>query len=187
MRKPLLAAALTAPLLAGSLAAQATELSQVDAKRSSVNFITRQMNVPMPGRFKNFTAQVAIDPARPEGGRAAVDIEVASIDSGTKEGDEEARGKDWFDAARFPKASFVASGVKPLGGGKYQAQGKLTIKGKSKDLSVPFTLRPDAGGAWFEGGFTMRRLEFGVGSGPWGDTDTVADAVQVSFKIFVKP
>lgn len=183
MSKPLLAAA----LLAANLAAHATELTQVDFKRSSVNFITKQMNVPMTGRFKNFAAQIALDPGRPEGGKAAVDIEVASIDSGTKEGDEEARGKDWFDATRFPRASFVSSGVKALGGGKYQAVGKLTIKGKSKDISVPFTLRPDGGGSWFEGAFTMRRLEFGVGSGPWGDTDTVADAVQVSFKIFVKP
>jgi polyisoprenoid-binding protein YceI len=181
--KPLLAAA----LLTFGLAAGAAELTQVDMKKSSVNFLTRQMNVPLEGRFKTFTARIAIDPAKPENGRAAIDIDVASIDSGSQEGDEEAIGKDWFDTARYPKASFVSSGVKPLGGGKYQALGKLTIKGKSKDVSVPFTLRPDAGGLWFEGGFTMRRLEFGVGSGAWGDPDTVADAVQVRFKILVMP
>lgn len=172
-------------VLALNLPAGAAELTHVDQSKSSIRFLTRQMNVPMEGRFKTFTAQIAIDPAKPENGRASISIDIASIDSGSREGDEEAQGKDWFDTARFPKASFVSSSVKALGGGKYQALGKLTIKGKSKDVSAPFTLRPEAGGLWFEGALPMRRLEFGVGSGTWGDTDTVANEVQVRFKLFV--
>jgi len=172
-------------LAALSLQAGASELTQVDPSRSSIRFLTRQMNVPMEGGFKSFTAQIAIDPAKPENGRATITIDIASIDSGSRDGDEEAQGKDWFDTARYPKASFVSSSVKTLGGGKYQALGKLTIKGTSKDVSAPFTLRQEAGGLWFEGALPMRRLEFGVGSGTWGDTDTVANEVQVRFKFFV--
>lgn len=168
-----------------ALQAGAAELTQVDQGRSSIRFLTRQMNVPMEGGFRSFTARIAIDPAKPENGRATITIDVASIDSGSRDGDEEAQGKDWFDTARHPKASFVSSSVKALGGGKYQALGTLTIKGKSKAVSAPFTLRQEGTGLWFEGALPMRRLEFGVGSGTWGDTDTVANEVQVRFKFFV--
>lgn len=182
----MIAVLVAATLLVASAATPAAELTTVDINRSSITFVSRQMNVPMNGRFKRFAAQIAIDPARPENGRAQIDIDVASIDSGSSEGDEEAKTKDWFDTPRFPRATFVSQTVKAVGGGKYQALGKLYIKGRSKDVATPFVLRPDAGGIWFEGGFTLRRLEFGIGSGSWGDTSTVADEVQIRYKFFVK-
>ena len=52
-------------------------------------------------------------------------------------------------------------------------------------MSAPFTVKPEAGGAWFDGGFTLNRLQFKIGDGVWADTSTVADEVQIKFKIFV--
>ena len=39
---------------------------KVDTTRSSIRFVTRQMNVPVEGQFKRFEATVAFDPAKPE-------------------------------------------------------------------------------------------------------------------------
>lgn len=167
-------------------AAVAAEFTVVDYGRSSITFVSRQMNVPIKGRFARFSAQVAIDPARPEAGRARVDIDTASVDSGVADGDAEARGKDWLNAAQFPKASFVASRVQADGRGGYRVSGTLTIRGRSQTVELPVTMRREGEGLWFEGSFTLRRLAFGIGTGEWGDPSIVADEVPVNFRLYLR-
>lgn len=177
----LAAGAILAPTVAG-----AVDYTRVDYARSSITFVSRQMNVPMPGRFTRFSAQVAIDPDRPTAARAAVEIDTASIESGVAEGDAEARGKDWLNAMQFPKATFVATKVEAAGQGAYRVAGTLTIRGRSQSLVVPVTMRKDGDGLWFEGAFTLRRLAFGIGTGEWGDPSIVADEVPVNFRLFLR-
>lgn len=163
----------------------AAELTQFSPEKSQITFVSKQMGVPVDGRFKRFDAQIAVDPSKPESGRAQIDVDLASIDTGSGEADEEVKGKSWFNAAAFPKARFVSSQVRVLGGGRFEALGKLTIKGIARDVVAPFTIRQEGNGAWFDGGFTLNRLPFKIGEGAWADTSTVADEVQVKFKIFL--
>ena len=75
--------------------------------------------------------------------------------------------------------------VKSLGNGRYEAHGPLKIKGISRDMVIPFMLKNDGAGAWLEGGFVLPRMQFKIGEGEWSDTATVADEVQVRFKLFL--
>lgn len=181
----LAAAGMAAAAWAGP-AAVAAEYTRVDYARSSITFVSRQMNVPIKGRFTRFAAQVAIDPERPAAGRASVEIDTASVESGVDEGDAEARGKDWLNTAQFPKASFVATRIEPAGPGAYRVAGNLTIRGRTQALVVPVTMRREGEGLWFEGMFTLRRLAFGIGVGEWGDPSIVADEVPVNFRLFLR-
>ncbi|NWG86969.1 MAG: YceI family protein [Hydrogenophilaceae bacterium] len=170
-------------LLPLSLAAQAAPFDQVRLDQSRLSFVSKQMAVPVEGQFRRFAVQLAFDPTRPEKAQAAIDIDLASIDAGSKEANEEVVGKNWFNVRQFPTARFVSSGVKPLGGERYEVRGTLTIKGRSREVAAPFSFRPASGQAVFEGGFAIRRLDFGIGEGPWGDTGIVADEVQIKFRI----
>lgn len=170
----------------GTGAAAAADYTRVDYARSSITFVSRQMNVPIKGRFARFAAQVAIDPERPAAARASVEIDTASVESGVAEGDAEARGKDWLAVAQFPKATFVATRVEPAGQGGYRVAGTLTIRGRAQALVIPVTMRKDGDGLWFEGAFTLRRLAFGIGTGEWGDPSIVADEVPVNFRLFLR-
>ncbi len=60
---------------------------------------------------------------------------------------------------------------------------KLSIKGIGQDITAPFTVKRAGDAATYEGGFTLKRLQFKIGEGAWSDTDTVADEVQVKFRI----
>jgi polyisoprenoid-binding protein YceI len=155
---------------------------KVIADKSQIRFVTKQMNVPVEGRFKKFDASVAFDPAKPEATKAEFEVDLASIDLGNDEGETEARKKTWLDVPGFPKAKFVATSVKSLGGGKYEARGPLTIKGTSREVVAPFTLTEAAGVRTVEGQFPLKRLQYKIGEGPWADTDTVADDVVVRFR-----
>ncbi|MCD6707828.1 MAG: YceI family protein [Thiobacillus sp.] len=173
----ILLAALAAP------AANAVEYQTVLQKQSTIHFEFRQMGVPIKGGFKRFTTRMAFDPARPEAARAQIEIDLASIDAGSPEADEESAGKLWFNRGVHPKATFVSSQVRALGDNRYEMRGTLTLKGRSRDMVVPVTFAPGTKAAVFDGAFVLRRLDFGIGEGMWADVATVADEVQVRFRI----
>jgi polyisoprenoid-binding protein YceI len=169
-----------------SLEGYAAEFTKVQLERSNITFVSRQMGVPVEGAFRKFTALVRINPAKPDTGKASIEIDLASIDAGGAEANEEVKGKSWFNVAEFPKAVFVSSSVKALGGGKYEASGKISIKGKSAEVRAPFTMKEDKGGLELVGEFLLKRLDFGIGSGLWSDTSVVADEVQIRFHLLLK-
>ena len=178
----LLALTAAAALFAGAAAAQT-----VVYEKSRISCVSRQENVPVEAQFKKFTAQIAFDPARAETSKAQIEIDVASFDIGNAEVNDEVRGKPWFDTRSFPKATFVSSAIRALGGGKFEARGPLTIKGKTVEVVTPFSWRAEAGGGIVEGAFNIKRLQYNIGEGVWKDTDTVADEVQIRYRLVLAP
>lgn len=173
---------LLASLLAVTLAAGAVPL-KTDTAKSSITATFKQMNVPVEATFRTFSAQIDYDPARLDAARAAVDINTASLDLGDPDMNKEVAKKDWFNSAQFPKATFVSSAIKPAGPGKLNVTGKLTIKGRSANVSFPLTVRQEAGKQLFEGALPIRRLAYNIGDGEWKDTSMVADEVVIRFRV----
>lgn len=164
-------------------AAHAVEYRTVLPAQSTIQFEFRQMGVPVKGGFKRFATQMAFDPARPEAASARIEIDVASIDAGSSEADEESAGRLWFNRSVYPKAVFVSSQVRALGGNRYELRGTLSLKGRIRELVVPVTYTPGRNAATFDGGFVLKRLDFGIGEGMWADVSTVANEVRVTFRI----
>lgn len=179
---------LAPPLLALSLlvalpAAQAIEFNQPQLDKSSLTFVSKQMNVPVEGRFKTFRTQIAYDPAKPAAAKAELEIDMASIDAGSKDADDEVAGKLWFNTKAFPTARFVSTALKPLGGNRFEVAGKMTIKGKTQDLTAPMTIRQDGNSATFEGNLVLKRADYNIGEGMWADFGTVANEIQIKFRL----
>ena len=172
---------LIVPLLFAAMQASGAEFTVLRPQQSSITFVSKQMGVPVEGSFRKFTARIAVDPTRPEAGTARIDIDLASIDTGIVEADEEVAGKKWFDTRNHPVASFISGSVRQLGQGRYEASGRMTIKGKSLDINTPFTLKQNADTLAIDGVFPLKRLDYAIGTGIWSDTDTVADEVQIRF------
>ena len=172
-----------AAFAAASLCAAGAALAQVDVAKSSVTATSKQMNVPVEGKFGKFSAQVSFDPAKPAAGSAQIDIDVASYDLGDESYNEQVRGKEWFDAKTFPQATFVSSAIAPAGGNQFKVTGKLTIKGKSQTVVVPVTVTQQGGSEAFDGALTIQRSQFDIGTGEWKDTSVVADDVVIRFHI----
>ena len=164
-------------------AAHAVEYTQVQPEKSQITFAYQQMGVTMDGKFNRFTAQLSFDPERPEAAKATVDVDLASIDTGSAESDQEVAGKVWFNTPAFPTARFETRSVKALGDHRYEAAGQLTIKGKTQDVVVPATFTAQGKAGVFEGRFTLRRGDFAIGEGPWAKFDVVANDVQIQFRI----
>ena len=152
------------------------------AAQSEIAFVSRQMGVPIEGRFKTFAAQLAFDPHRPDAGKVALTIAMASASFAAAEAEAEVAKPAWFDVARFPQASFQSTAIKPAGPGRYEVAGKLTIKDRTQDLTVPVALVQAGSTGTATGSFVVKRLDFRIGEGEWADTGMVANEVQVRFR-----
>ncbi len=159
----------------------------VVAAQSRIAFVSKQMGVPVNGQFRRFSAQISFDPAKPESAKARIEVDLASIDAGSREANEEVVGKDWFFAKNFPVAVFEAQRVKALGANRYEALGNLGIKGRTRDQIATASFRETGGLGVFEGSFILKRLDFGIGEGAWGDPGTVANEVQVNWVLTLQP
>ncbi len=159
---------------------------KVDTAKSAVSATFRQMGVPVDAKFNKFVAQLDYDAARPESAKATVEIDVASFDLGDPDYNSEVRKKEWFNAAQFPKATFTATKIRAAGAGKLEVGGKLTLKGKTADVSFPMTVKKEGSAQLFEGSLPIRRLAFGIGEGEWKDTSIVADEVVIRFRVLAQ-
>ncbi len=172
-----------AALALAALAGPALADQKLLADQSEIRFVSKQMGVPVEGRFRKFDAQLAFDPGRPATSKVRFDVDTGSATLGVPEADAELPKPVWFNATQFPQASFQSTAIKVLGEGRFEVAGKLTIKGATQEVVVPVALAPSGANTVATGSFAVKRLAFKVGENEWADTSMVADEVQVRLKL----
>jgi polyisoprenoid-binding protein YceI len=184
---------LAAVFVAGSAfaAAAAPVKYTLDAPSSLLRFTFEQAGANNTGRFGKYTADVTFSADNLAASKIDVNIDVTSLDTGDKERDDTLKGADLFNIAKFPKARFVSSKITAVGPGRYEAQGKLTIRDVTKDIKLPisFQTRDEKGKqiGFLTGRYTIKRLEYGVGQGEWKSLEWVKDDVLVTFSLKLAP
>jgi polyisoprenoid-binding protein YceI len=166
-----------------ALQAHAAPYQAIVPAKSSVTFSYKQMGVAVDGRFKKFSAQVSFDPAKADAGKASFEVELASVDAGSSEADDEVVTKSWFNAAAFPKATFVAKQFKQTAPNQYEVSGTLSIKGQSREVKFPMKHTAQGKDGVLTGSFTLKRGDFNIGEGMWAKFDVVANDIQVNFSL----
>jgi polyisoprenoid-binding protein YceI len=158
----------------------------LDPAKSSLEFNFDQAGAQNKGKFTRFAVSFDFSPENLAAGRLEVTVEMSSADTGDKERDDTLRGGDLFAVAKFPQAHYTATQLTKTPTG-YEAVGKLTLRGVTRDVRVPFTFRTatesGASVGYMSGKTTVRRLDFGVGQGDWKATDQLGNDVGVSFAL----
>jgi polyisoprenoid-binding protein YceI len=158
----------------------------VDKAASRVGFEAAMNGEGFTGTFKRYDAQINFDPKDLKGSKAVVSIDMTSAFTNEQTRDESLPTADWFNADKFPRATFVTTGFTSLGGGKYQAAGDLTLKGVSKPIVLPFTLVISGDTAKMTSAIIVNRLVFGVGQGQWKTEEAIAARVTVRIALTAK-
>lgn len=182
---------LTAALLlvpCGARAADAPGITHyaLDPAKSTLEFTFTQAGAANKGRFTHLQVALEFSPENLAASRLDVTIEINSVDTGDQERDDTLRGAELFAVAKFAQAHFAASQINHTASG-YEAVGKLTIRGVTRDARVPFSFRTatenGAAVGYMSGKTSVRRLDYGVGQGDWKATDQVGNDVAVSFTL----
>lgn len=132
--------------------------------------------------FAGATGNIHFDDRNPAASSVRVDIPVAQLTSFVPKLDEELKGKDYFDAGKFPTATFVSNAVRATGKDRYEVHGTLTMRGVTKPMVLNAVLnkrglQPMLGvqAIGFEATGALKRSDFGISK----HVPMVGDVVQL--------
>lgn len=201
VRLPLSLAAATLLILAAPVTARAqassNDVYMVDQAASSVSFTLQGsaiFKVKKDGYFKNFSGLVSYDPSRPADTRVDLTVVADSIDMRNSEHSQLLKSPQFFDVVHFPTLHFASETTEVQPDGTLSVTGDMTIRGITRRMTIPVTLRPTtlAGtrpGAAFESTFQIDRTDFGLNgsASQYGFHVSIAKKVQIHIAIATRP
>ncbi len=151
----------------------------VDHERSKLGFIASYDGVGFETVFRRFTASIRFDAQHTGDALFDVRVDVDSVDSNSADRDDGMRGEEWFSTARFPSADFVSTAVRQTGASMFQLDGRLTIKGVTRDVTLPFFWNQDRDRARMQANTVLRRTDYAIGTGEWATDPIIGFDVEV--------
>lgn len=157
-----------AAILAFAAPAFAAETFEFDKSHSTVGFQVRHIFTMLSGRFTDYTGAIQVDRARPESSTVEFTIQATSIDTAEPRRDQHLRAADFFDVATHPTITFKSTSVKPNGKDSFLVTGELTMRGVTRQVTLPVTLLGEGKDPWgnekmgLETSVTLNRRDFGL-------------------------
>ena len=144
-------------------AAKGTRLAFA-AENSSINFIGSKVTGIEDCSFKKFTGSIDLVEGKPELSSVNVDIDLNSVEAKIGKLTEHLKSPDFFDVAKFPKATFASSEIKSGGekGATHTVTGTLDLHGVKKVLTFPATIKVEPEAVSVVSEFAVNRQDFGL-------------------------
>jgi polyisoprenoid-binding protein YceI len=146
------------------------------------------------GSFKEVSGVVSYDPARPADTRVDLTVDAASIDTRNSAQDQLLRSTEFFDVEHYPTIHFASESANMRSDGTLSVTGDMTIRGITRKMTIPVTLRPttlagSTAGAAFESTFQIDRTEFGLNGNArqYGFHVSISKKVQIHIAIATRP
>lgn len=130
------------------------------------------------GQFTMFDGKLVFEPQAPEHGTVTIHVSPGSISTGNAARDDHLRTADFFDAAKFPLATFESTGLVRISPKVGKLTGLFSLHGVTKPITLNVTLQtPDlaADRLNFTAAGTLKRSDFGMNQylGVIGDAVTL--------------
>jgi polyisoprenoid-binding protein YceI len=172
---------------------ETAKIYAIDKTHSDVSFRIRHLVTKVRGRFADFDAEIRVVPGNPQDSSVRFTVRTASVDTDLPDRDQHLRSADFFDAEKYPEITFVSSRIRPVGGDRYDVTGLLTLRGVTREITLPVTFLGFAVDPWgndkagFETEVDLNRKDFGMiwnaaldnGGVVLGDKVTVSIALEV--------
>ena len=114
---------------------------QIDPMHSTIGFAIRHLEINwVDGRFKDFTGTIRYDDSDITKSSVEFTAKVESIDTGVEPRDKHLRTADFFEVEKYPTMTFKSTRVERKGKQGGILHGDFTLKGVTKQVSLPFTI-----------------------------------------------
>jgi polyisoprenoid-binding protein YceI len=154
---------LIAPLLIIMIASAGFTLVKSTVTKSAITFKTKNMGIGVDGAIGGLQADVKFNAADLTSSTIEASVDANTLNTDNSSRDEHIKSEDFFDVAHYPKITIKSVSFKHKSGSNYTGLFNLTIKGKTKQLEIPFTYIQKGSVLSFKGSFKLNRLDFGVG------------------------
>jgi polyisoprenoid-binding protein YceI len=148
------------------------------ATGSTVTFVIKNAGLKVDGKLEGLQTTIKFDSQNLVTSSIEASVETQTINTDNKSRDGHLRKEDYFDVAKYPKMS-IKSVSFSKDGNNYKGKFKLTIKGVTKEIEIPFSYIENGNSATLKGSFTINRLDYTVGGSSW----VMADNVIISLNI----
>ena len=112
----------------------------IDPAHSRIGFSVRHaMVTTVRGAFTEYDSRLYFDGRDPARSRADIALFTASVDTGVEQRDAHLVGRDFLDAATYPRMIFTSSAVHLVDADVYRMAGDLTIKGTTHPVDLELT------------------------------------------------
>lgn len=149
---------------------------------SSLTFTFTQLGAATEGRFRSFDTVLNYDESNLAASTLRVTVRIDSLDTQDGERDGLLLTPELFDAGKHPTATYFAGSL-VRGPEGLEAVGKLTLRGVTRELRLPLTIKATPAGLELTGQIAFRRLDYGVGQGEWRSTESVGDEVRIRYQV----
>ncbi len=158
-----------------------------DQSASKVTWVGSKVTGKHEGGFAAFKGTVDVVDGAPEGSKVDVEIDATSLTSDAEKLTGHLKSPDFFDVAKFPKATFVSTNVVKGGekGATHTVSGTLTIKGIAKTVTFPATIVVAGESASLDTEFAINRRDFQLNYAGMPN-DLIRDGVVIKLAIKAK-
>jgi len=156
---------------------------EIDYAASYIRFVGDQAGAEFVGVWEHWTAEMQF--SIHDIGAGIFDVAIDTSSANTQDDDRDVTMSDpeWFDTMNYAEAYFHASHFSEASAGLYVADGQLTIKGISSPVQLRFTVESSGDKRVLDGKAQLDRIELGVGTGEWEDTEWVGKDVAVLVRV----
>lgn len=113
------------------------------------------------GVFRGLNSTVVLDAAHPENSKINATVDVSTINTGNGMMNKHALSESGLNGIQFKTITFESTSVSKKDD-KYNATGKLTMKGVTKSITIPFSFSESGSQGKLNGSFTVVPSEYGV-------------------------
>lgn len=145
----------------------------------SITYQIKNLGFNSTGTFGGLQAEIAFDKNRPDSSSMMASIDVSTLNSDNTMRDNHLKSEDYFDVAKYPKILMKSTTIRRKGGDEYIGTFNITIKDKTKEITMPFTYTETGNAGTFKGAFTIKRTDFGIG----GKSMMMADDAKVMLEV----
>ena len=138
-----------------------------DKEVTAISFKIKNLGLNVNGTFSEFKVKANFDEANLQDSYFTGTANISSIDTGIKARDKHLQADEYFHSEQYPEIELASDKLKKLGDGQYEFTGKLSIKGKTKNIVFPISVENTGNSIIAKGNFEINRLDFKVGKSSW--------------------
>ncbi len=142
---------------------------KIDTSHTNLEFGVKHMMITtVRGTFTQFDGTITVDPNNLLNSQVEGWVDLASVETRDANRDNHLRSADFFDAANYPRMTFVSKRITKVGGDEYKVTGDLTIKGVTKEFTFDVTSEGQFKNPWgsevwgLTAKGTLNRKDFGL-------------------------
>jgi len=159
------AADTSAPARTGTMPTPGATTTNVIKEKSKIEFVGAKVTRDHQGRFNRFDGWLEYAAGKPS--RLAFDIDLSDIWTDTEKLTEHLKSPDFFDVAKYPKATFVSTSLTEAppgapGGATHTLKGNLNLHGMEREVTIPVVAQQSAEGVRTKSEFTINRHDWGI-------------------------